>query len=85
MKTCRKNSTWIPYSQSVPQLLKIVMILEYIHGYLVVYVREKLQTKIHVFKLRQLTKMLKCQGKTSKIFKLSQLTKNAKKQSKPSL
>lgn len=85
MKTCRKNSTWIPYSQSVLQLLKIVMILEYIHGYLVVYVREKLQTKVHVFKLRQLTKMLKCQGKTSKIFKLSQLTKNAKKQSKPSL
>lgn len=42
MKTCRKNSTWIPYSQSVLQLLKIVMILEYIHGYLVVYVREKL-------------------------------------------
>lgn len=65
MKTCRKNSTWIPYGQSVLQLLKIVMILEYIYGYLVVFVREKLQTKIHVFKLRQLTKMLKCQGKTS--------------------
>lgn len=42
MKTCRKNSTRIPYGQSVLQLLKIVMILEYIHGYLVVYVREKL-------------------------------------------
>lgn len=65
MKACRKNSTWIPYSQSVLQLLKIVMILEYIHGYLDVYVREKLRTKINVFKLRQLTKMLKCQGKTS--------------------
>lgn len=64
MKTCRKNSTWIPYGQSVLQLLKNVMILEYIYGYLVVS-GKKLQTKIHVFKLRQLTKMLKCQGKTS--------------------